>query len=229
MTFFKDFVLLMILFHTNFSKMHLNEHFQIRQSMVSEIKHLTTYTKSLNGFGTCNLIYSENIPICLDTFSLYTKMLLSAKVMVKTTPKNNNTIPDFILDTKSTETILFISEVSRFNYTFQNFVSSKFFKNAGKYKIVICGDNITEDRVLYDLAKYVWSHGVLKFVFIYYDTKCLKEAQYNPFFDKLYTVRIKDINEDYEEYPDKLKNMNGYPLKVLGKHIFTLSLVNVHF
>lgn len=221
MKFFKGFIVLMIIFRTSSSKTQSDWRFELGLNLASELRRLATCKKPTTDFGTCNFIYSENEPICLITFTSYMKTLFAARVIVKTTSDNNDTIPDFVQDTETTETILFIDTVSRFNYTFQNFVSSEFFNNAGKYKIVFCGrENIINDRVLYDMAKFVWSYGVLNFGFMYYDTKYLKEVQYNPFFDKLSIFKIKDISEDYEEYPDKLKNMNGYPLKVLGKDVY---------
>lgn len=55
---------------------------------------------------------------------------------------------------------------------------------------------------------------MLNFAILYYN-KTLKESTFNPFEDELSIVDSSNVSSNFIEFPDKLKNMNGHPLRIL--------------
>ncbi|KAF7278051.1 hypothetical protein GWI33_008823 [Rhynchophorus ferrugineus] len=109
-------------------------------------------------------------------------------------------------------------------------LKDEIFENRGKIKILIF--NEVERDELTKTCKYIWDIGILNVVFIEITDIFSKIILYNPFTGKL-KISVVHNMDLVDEFPDELKNMNGYPLKLLiypyfnnydGDHIIRMSL-----
>lgn len=177
--------------------------------------------KSENRFHTLNFVHSKDQSYCVSVYNLIVNAPLTPVVTVEL---SSSSAPKVLIDFQTTETLLLINSVASFHDTFVRFVTSDYFQNSGKYKLLLCKEIGSDVELLKGLVHLVWKYRMLDFVLIYFDQTVVNEVQYNPFTDELKIVNIDDVGDYHEEYPDKLKNMNGYPMKLLGMGQVTLVL-----
>lgn len=61
------------------------------------------------------------------------------------------------------------------------------------------------------MVNSLWGHRILNFLLIYFFNQTLTLTSYNPFKG---TLTFADALSEFEEFPDKLKDMNGYMVKL---------------
>lgn len=61
------------------------------------------------------------------------------------------------------------------------------------------------------MVNTLWGHRILNFLLIYFFNQTLTLASYNPFKG---TLTFADALSEFEEFPDKLKDMNGHMVKL---------------
>lgn len=121
---------------------------------------------------------------------------------------------NYMMDTTASATILFINTTNNVDRILEKFVSATTFNNLGKYKIIVCETIFLRSDVL-KISETIWKHKILDFVLLYSNIT-LYQAIFNPFVENQLSVFTKDSLKDFsKEFPDKLQNMNGYPIKLL--------------
>lgn len=170
-------------------------------------------------FTTLNFVYpaieQEN---CIKLYASYIKNIKIPRVVVQkgyTDLQLNN----FMTDSETSRTWIFVNDLNNFKEIVAGFVNQKFFQNSGKYVIAICTSGVTDHAMIYAMAQELWRNQILNFRICYDDGMRIKNALYNPFTDQLH---IADFSyENSIEFPDKLRDMNGYTLNILGKSLLT--------
>ncbi|KAF7271606.1 hypothetical protein GWI33_015528 [Rhynchophorus ferrugineus] len=167
------------------------------------------YIKPTNDFTTCNVISSNHKTICHDIFDVYLKHFKCVK-LIATLNKTNLVFQD----TSTSITLILVLDLNKFESDLTMVVKSRFYTNAGKYKIILCSQ-IWSTRTLKNMARFIWSYQMIHFVFVCHRGVDLYEVHYNPFVDELLFFPLDKIDESYNPFPDKLNDIRGEAIEVL--------------
>lgn len=117
------------------------------------------------------------------------------------------------MDFGSNLIIFMVAEAEHLLEALTQFSTTAHCDNGGRFKFVICKP--IKNRIkLHTLSEEMWKIKILNFVILYYNTT-LKGAIFDPFRDKLDTHPAKILGSEINEFPDKLKDTNGYPIKLI--------------
>ncbi|KAL1502305.1 hypothetical protein ABEB36_007471 [Hypothenemus hampei] len=177
----------------------------LSNSIVQDYRQYVTNSKWSAFQVNCNIIIMKQPEFCYEILN----ELLKARNCVKLITSYENISDDF-QDVYATVTTILIGRLGQFQEDLKIFVNSQYFTNLGKYKFIIC-DTVKADKNIYEMSREIWKNKILNFVLLYANLT-VKAAIFNPFRDDL------DISEASRsgliEFPEKLRNMNGYPVRL---------------
>lgn len=154
----------------------------------------------------CNLIIKKEEPnYCYETVTVFLRYLSCTNRVL--------TVEDLALSNITDRTgvsFIFVELLADLQVTMDYIIRSTFFTNQSQYKFLLCYKILTNSEVQ-KVANTLWRHRILNFLLIYFFNETLTLASYNPFKD---TLTFADAWSDFEEFPDKLKDMNGHVVQL---------------
>lgn len=176
----------------------------IPMQMAKQVNTYTQFTRPKNPYTTCNLFILSDGQWCEDVWSAFLKESKCAKHI------STRFNVSHIEDTHSTVTFLIIQNENFTDY-FQRFIQSKYFSNKGNYKFAVCSP-VSDQKLILNICQQIWKNRMANFVILYWNAT-LKFASYNPFNQQLHIMDA--ILKRSPEFPDSLRDMQGYPLRIL--------------
>lgn len=181
-----------------------NGHEKMRRSMDNFAK----YSRENYQQSTCNNLVSDLDRVCANRYNYIFRKAKCAQMVAS--PNNTNVLRD----TSSTITMFYVKNSSNAQRVISNLMDSWFFHNTGKYRICLCGQ-VKDRSFLTEILSALWRSSILNVVILYFNNT-LREASFDPFTDTLTTRSFASpLPVYFKEFPDKLKNLRNYPIKVL--------------
>lgn len=154
----------------------------------------------------CNLVIKKEEPTsCSETWTSFLKHLNCANRVLTEEELAFSSVTD-----RNGLTFIFVESPADLQVTMEFLLRSTFFTNQSQYKFLLCY-NILTNLEVQKVANTLWGHRMLNFLLIYFFNQTLTLASYNPFKD---TLTVADALAEFEEFSDKLKDMNGYVVRL---------------
>lgn len=176
-------------------------------SLTKDYRLYTENVKMPKHFTTYGVIITEKSEPCYEALAAFSRAKGCKKIILR--EENLNAFSEFV----GKVSILLIGSVDQFYSTLDTFVSSRYFSNRGAYKFAIC-ENILDMATIEQLSGAIWNRKILDFVLLFHNVS-LKLAIFNPFTNKTKTLEARNLTREVNEYPDKLVDTKGYPIKLM--------------
>jgi hypothetical protein len=117
---------------------------------------------------------------------------------------------------KAEAAFIFVETYARIGEIIRNMQNYSFWSGRAQNHFVICKP-MNDTNFLRDVLENIWKHNILNFVVIFVQNT-LQVFSYDPF-----TKEMINVTSTPHHFPDKLKNLNGYQLRVSFFNDFPLT------
>ncbi|CAG9772374.1 unnamed protein product [Ceutorhynchus assimilis] len=184
-------------------------------SLLEDYKIYAKYTRPQGRYWTCDITQNKNFGACVEDITAFLKATKCPKLIY---PEKKT---DLYVETFKTVSMHFLDKEDNFEDLIQGIVTSKYFNNRGRQKFLFC-HTIEDDLTIMNLLELLWKYSLLNSVVVYHN-ETIHSGFYNPFSNELKLINGKKLQETVDEYPNKLKNMYGYPVNIIvGQNLTSL-------